>query len=1011
MNNNTKRKIVDWLENPLNFECNTLAAHSDHKTLGEKEKIRTEILLNGKWQFKYYEEPRLFDEAIITNQELLTDVINVPGHIQLQGYGKPQYVNTQYPWDGYEDIMPPQIPIKFNPTGIYGKNFDLPYDFMGKRIRICFEGVESCFFLWLNGQFIGYHEDSFCPAEFDITEWCKEKENYLCVMVMRFCSGSWLEDQDFFRFSGIFRNVSLYAVEKVHIEDLDITSEVSEDFKSSEVNVKIKHDNKCVEEDKCIFPLKEVILLKKNGFVIQQSEETVQTSDQLDTNVTFQLENPSLWSAETPELYECEVNVYTSNGQWVTGACTNFGIRKFEIKDKIMYLNGKRVVFHGVNRHEFHGNVGRAITEKEIEQDIVLMKKNNINAVRTSHYPNQRIFYELCDRYGLYVIDEMNLESHGTWQKIGRIVSPDDEGLVPGDNLAWEGAVLARGRAMLEKDKNHPSILMWSCGNESFGGIVLNNLSRWFHKRDSSRLVHYEGVFRDRRYSEISDMESRMYAKPEEIKEYLDSAPQKPMILCEYSHGMGNSCGGLERYIALEEEYQMYQGGFIWDFCDQALLKKTAEGKEYYAPGGEFDDRPTDGYFSGNGLCFADHTPSPKMEEVKYLYQPIWIQIQQGKIHIYNKQLFTSTKGYVFKWELLENGNCFARGSFSKTVAPQKEEICSLPIEQECWEKKSGEIIFHCSVCQKEKTLWAEEEYEVGFGQCVLKSNDKENRKQTLAKFVEGDFNIGIYMRDCTAMISKADGRLISIRKGGEEYLETPLRPDFWRAPVDNDRGNGNTFRWSQWKLASLYQRCVDIQVNRKKKIVSTKFELAMNPVQYCTVNYCFYYENKIEVTLQIDSKNIEIPCVGFVCKLKKELEYLQWYGNMQTEAYSDRKGGKKIGLREGKVSEQYIPYLKPQENGNKTDVRFLDIGTKSEKKIRISGEVPFEFSALPYTSHEMECADNIAGLPNSQYTVLGVYSKKSGVGGDDSWGAPVQKECIVRADGSENLQVQIEIL
>lgn len=1006
-----KRKLIAWLENPLIFEENILPAHSDHKILTENGEIETEILLNGKWKFQYYKEPKLVDEEVPVNREVLTEEIKVPGHIQLQGYGKPQYVNTQYPWDGHEEIYPPKIPKEFNPTGVYGRTFDLPNAFLGKRIRIRFEGVESCFFLWVNGQFAGYHENSFCPAEFDITESVKNKDNYLCVMVLRFCSGSWLEDQDFFRFSGIFREVSLYAVENIHIEDLDITSKLSEDFTQSKVNVKIKYDSRSDVIDKNVFPIKTIVKLKKDDEIIQQSEWVSVSGDIVNRNAVFELENPRLWSAENPELYQCEVCIYDKQNKWITGAYTNFGIRKFEIKDRIMYLNGKRIIFRGVNRHEFHGNNGRAITEKQIEEDIITMKRNNINAVRTSHYPNQKIFYELCDKYGLYVIDETNLETHGTWQKIGRVVRPNDKRLVPGDNLVWEGAVLERGKSMLERDKNHPSILMWSCGNESFGGIVLRNLSQWFRKRDESRLIHYEGVFQDPRYQEISDVESRMYAKPEEVKEYLESNPQKPFILCEYMHAMGNSCGGMARYIELEEKYQMYQGGFIWDFSDQALLKKTSEGKAYYAPGGEFDDRPTDGYFSGNGLCFADHVPSPKMEEVKFLYQPVVIKINQEEMHIYNKQLFSSTENYAFKWELLENGKCIDYGEFYKKVKAQETKVYPLPIEKELWEEKKGEIIFHCSICLKEKTLWAEAGYETGFAQCVLKAQSKKQLVQQQAKLIEGDFNIGICMRDCTAMISKADGRLISIRKGEQEYLATPLKPDFWRAPIDNDTENGNTFRWAQWKLASLYQKCVEIQIDNKKKVISTKFELATNPVRYCYVNYRCFYENRIEVTVQIEAENAEVPCIGFVCKLKKELEYLQWYGNTQTEAYSDRKCGKKIGLREGKVSEQYVPYLNPQENGNKTDVRFFEIGTKSEKKLRLSGEIPFEFSALPYTSHEMENAENIACLPDSQYTVLGVYCKKSGVGGDDSWGAPVQKDCIVQADGKECLKVQIEIL
>ena len=1001
-------KMMDWLQDPLVYEKFTLKPRSDHEMYGSRENVKN---LNGVWKFKYYTAPDKVDPDIMCceKQELLNCEISVPGHMQMQGYGSPQYVNTQYPWDGIEDIHPPEVPKEYNPTGVYGRVFDLPDGWNGKRIRINFEGVESCFWLWLNGRFIGYHEDSFCPAEFDITEQVREKENYLCVMVVHFCSGSWMEDQDFFRFSGIFRDVELRAVEDIYIRDVEIRQELNDPMSEGTAGVTLRFDNRIQRKESFWITMK---IVDGDGCeAAGKSEQRVLSADsELETVV--KVENPKLWSAEEPNLYKCMAAVYDKNWKKVSEAILEFGFRKLELKNRVMYLNGKRIVFRGVNRHEFHGDKGRALTADKIEQDIILLKKNNINAVRTSHYPNQKIFYQLCDRYGLYVIDEVNLESHGTWQKVDGVAAPNDKYLVPGDNAMWEPAVMARAKAMVERDKNHPCILMWSCGNESFGGSILYRMSQWMRKRDGSRLIHYEGIFRDRRYDGTSDVESRMYAKPEEVEKYLTDNPQKPFILCEYAHAMGNSCGGVNRYIELEDRYEQYQGGFIWDFSDQALKKKTEDGRVFYAAGGSFDDRPTDGYFSGNGLCFADHTPTPKMEEIKFLYQPLTFRGEDEKLYIRNKNLFISTERYEFVWSLYENGILKRQGKFRARVGPQEEKAVPLPVEKKQWEELDGEILFDCEARLSEPQLWADEGAPVAFGQSILRDKKMRAEYRQPAVLLKGDFNIGIKMRDCRAILSKADGRLISISKDGREYMEDSIRPDFWRAPTDNDGGNGNTERWAQWKLASLYQRCEEITVDVENGWISTKFRLSTTPVTYCYVNYQCSYDNRIDITVQLEQNEaLEMPCMGWVCRLKKEFDHLRWYGNCQQEAYLDRRSGKRLGITEGVVAEQYVPYLNPQENGNKTDLRYFIVKTEDGRGLKVSGEIPFEASALPYTSHEMENAANIACLPVSQCTVLGVYSKKSGVGGDDSWGAPVEEACIVHPNDTDCFTVGIEII
>lgn len=1004
---------LSWLDNPKVFEKNVIPSHSDHHTIDEDGKVIQNISLNGNWKFRYYQVPDDVDFHLTENENFykLEEDITVPGHMQLQGFGDPQYVNTQYPWDGHEYIKPPRIPKSFNPVGIYGRLFDVPEALKGKHIRLNFEGVESCFYVWVNGVFVGYHENSFCPAEFDITHTLEDKNNYICVAVFRFCSGSWLEDQDFFRFSGIFRDVNLFSIEDIHIQDLEVQSTLDDFFEQGNINVQIKFANRISAEALKKYKVICTIVSKDNMVDVHETRETILS---VKTIVKLKLKtyHPLLWSAETPNLYQCVIQIYDSHGNYVTGAKSAFGFRRFEIKNKIMYLNGKRILFHGVNRHEFHVDKGRAISKEDIESDLIIMKQNNINAVRTSHYPNQKVFYELCDKYGLYVIDENNLETHGTWQKIGRVENTDSEDVVPGDGLRWRAAVISRGRAMLERDKNHPCILMWSCGNESFGGSVLKEMADWFRWKDKNRLIHYEGIYQDRRYPQTSDVESRMYASPEEIINYLKDAPEKPFILCEYSHAMGNSCGGLNRYLDLEKTYPMYQGGFIWDFCDQALWKETEDGRKYMAGGGAFDDRPNDELFCGNGLCFADHKPSPKMEEVKFLYQSVKIEVQDRIVRIINNNLFLNTKDYEFNWKLMENGEIRLSGTFQIIVEPESIAEYSIPFSKEDMNQLEGELVLECSMQLKESTSWADKGHELAYGQQLLRpaKNITHSREIHSVKLINCDFNIGAQMKDSFAMVSKANGRLISLRKGEKEYLDTPVRPDFWRAPVDNDEGNGNTFRWAQWKLASLYQKLVSIDVQEKKGIVTSKYLLATTPEAYCVVQYRFLYDNVITLTVRLEEKDVELPCLGTLFKLKKEFKNLKWYGNCQQESGIDRRNGCRLGITDGKVSEQYTPYLNPQECGNKTDIRYINIETEDGCGIRLFHNTPFEVSVLPFTSHEMENAGNIISLPQSQYCVVGAYCRKSGVGGDNSWGAPVTRDCLVNTTQNNVFSVNIEL-
>ncbi|MGL5542816.1 MAG: glycoside hydrolase family 2 TIM barrel-domain containing protein, partial [Fusobacteriaceae bacterium] len=608
------------------------------------------------------------------------------------------------PWDGHEKLIPPMVPKDFNPVSSYVKTFEIPENWDRKAVYISFQGVESAFKIWLNGEFVGYSEDSFTPAEFDLSPYITEGENTLAVEVYKWCSGSWLEDQDFWRFSGIFRDVYLYTVPEIHVRDLRIVTELEGDYKKTVVKTEMKLQ---YLEKKHVKIVQEIYYAEKN--LVASGEVSTESKNE---SLAVEIDHPDLWSAENPFLYEIIMTIKDAMTEEVIEVVLQkIGIRTFQMKDGLMLINGKRIVFKGVNRHEFSCYNGRVISEEEMLWDIKFLKANNFNAVRTSHYPNVTRWYELCDEYGLYVIDEANIESHGTWQKMGAC---RPEFVVPDSKPEWLGTVLDRGKSMLERDKNHPSIIIWSCGNEAYGGENLYKLSQYFRETDPTRIVHYEGVFWDRRYNGTSDMESRMYAKVVDIEEYLNNDPEKPFINCEYSHAMGNSNGGLHKYTELEEKYPMYQGGFIWDYIDQAIMKRDENGIEFLAFGGDFNDRSTDYNFCVNGLVYGDRKPSPKMQEVKGLFSDYKILPEKNSVVIKNQSLFTNISKYSTQYKVLRDGIEILEGKTILNLAPLSTDEFQLDIPEF---KLPGEYVVEVALNLKKDEKYADVGHEVAFGQ------------------------------------------------------------------------------------------------------------------------------------------------------------------------------------------------------------------------------------------------------------------------------------------------------
>ena len=611
---NASHPELNWLEDPRVFAVNRLDAHSDHTWHTPEGSLRQS--LDGSWRFAYSPCPAARPADFWQADASLDGFaeIAVPGHIEMQGYGQIQYINTMYPWDGRHFLRPPQIPWDDTPVGSYVRTFTLDPALEGKRVCVSFQGVERAFYCWCNGHFVGYSEDSFTPADFDLTPFLQAGENRLCVEVYKNCSGSWLEDQDFFRFFGIFRPVYLYAKPALHIEDLWLRASLEPDNTTGVLAPRLRlsaADGASLEG--CTL---RCTVAAPGGAVLWDAPMPLREDGSgYVYGRPVRLPGIRKWDHEDPALYTVTLTLRDAAGALQETVPYQTGFRRFGLREGVMELNGERIVFNGVNRHEWNPASGRAIGPEDMHRAIETFRRNHINAVRTCHYPDQTLWYELCDCNGIYMIDEANLESHGSWQKMGAV---EPSWNVPGSLPEWRDCVVDRARSMFERDKNHTAILIWSCGNESYAGEDILAMSEFFRQNDPGRLVHYEGVFHCRAFDRISDMESRMYAKPEEIRAYLESGPAKPFILCEYMHDMGNSLGGMESYIRLLD-HPRYQGGFVWDYMDQALWQQGPRGRRL-GYGGDFGERPTDYAFSANGIVFADGTEKPAMQDLRYWY-------------------------------------------------------------------------------------------------------------------------------------------------------------------------------------------------------------------------------------------------------------------------------------------------------------------------------------------------------------------------------------------------------
>ena len=997
------------LKDPGYFRENRLDPHADYTVYRSEAEADAGVSslrmsLNGQWKFFYARNPK---QVVPGFEQPDYDCsgwadITVPAHIQTEGYGVPQYCNVQYPWDGHETLSPGELPERFNPVACYVKTFRLPAGMTGKRLFVSFRGAESGLAVWLNGKYIGFSGDSFTPHEFELTDALADGENKLACRVYRWCAGSWLEDQDFLRFSGLYREVYLYAVPEAHIRDLTWTAEPDADMTRGILNWTAKTEAPAGSR----FCLR----LKRDGETV--AEVSAETDGETETCGTLEVENVRLWSAEDPYLYTVEAEMKSPAGE------TEFlrlkaGFRKIEIRNSVIRVNGKRVVFKGVNRHDFCGETGRAVTAEKIRRDLILMKRNNINAVRTSHYPNSGELYRLCDELGIYVIDENNMESHGMWDMYwnGRT-----DKVFPGDFHEWEPLLLDRVRSMIGRDRNHPCVLIWSCGNESLSGTVILSMSNEMRRLDPTRPVHYEGDMHmpaEQRIREITDIESEMYTPAARIREYLKTHRDKPFILCEYTHSMGNSNGAMHKYTELAYEEELYQGGFIWDFIDQAMTARSRFGKETLLYGGDWDDRPNDGIFCGNGIVFADGKGTPKLQEIRYNYQNIVAKVGPEQIEIINRHMFTSTSAFRCVAKMERDGKLLRKTEIATDVPPLSSAVYPMPFEKP---EIPGEYAVTVSFLLKEDTEWADAGYETAFGQgtWTVEGREEQHMPMPELRISESPWNIGVAGESFEVMFARGSGALTSYRWGDREMLKAPVMPNFWRAPTNNDCGNRMPQRYAQWKIASMYAMAGYTGQTRKANAAmrpvreadgsvtfTAETDLPTNPPAVCRTTYRIHPCGRVDVCLHYDP--VEglgvMPEFGMITKLDADYNRVRFYGLGPEENHIDRRQGARLGIWEYRADENLTPYLMPQECGNRTGIRWADIMDAKGRGLRLwlNGG---EFSALPWTPHELENAAHGFELPPVCYTVLKMSAVQMGVGGDDSWGARTHDEYLPDVSG-----------
>ena len=949
--------------------------------------------LNGTWKFRYADRAaeRMLDFYRTDLNDNPWDDIPVPSNWEIQGFGIPIYTNIIYPFP-----KNPPFVGEDNPVGTYRKSFSVPDSWSGREVILQFGSISGCAFVYLNGQKVGMTKASKTAAEFNITPFLKKGKNLLAVQVFRWHDGSYLEDQDFWRLSGIERDVFIYALPKLTIWDFflkpDLDARYANGLFSAEVDLRQFAGNTTKAATLSLD------ILDKGGKSVftQQQKLTLGTGPIQTLKFSGAVTNPLKWSAETPNLYHCILTLKDDKGALLALTGARIGFRKVEIKDAQLMVNGVSTLVHGVNRHEHHESTGHVISKASMLQDIRLMKQFNINAVRASHYPNDPLWYKLCDEYGLYLVDEANVEVHG----MGAALQGRFDTLVhPAYRADWAPAFMDRFHRLVERDKNHPSVILWSLGNECGNGIVFHDGYKWMKQRDPSRPVQFEQAGEDWN----TDIVCPMYPGINYMKSYAASDKKRPFIMCEYSHAMGNSNGNFQEYWDIIMSDKKMQGGFIWDWVDQGLKAKNENG-DYWAYGGDLGGfyLQNDENFCANGLVAADRSIHPGLYEVKKGYQNIVFKagdLLKGTIEVANLFDFTNLDQYDFKWELVKNGKTASTGSFNLALAPHQQKAVQLPIPA-----IGSDAEFFLNVYAYAKTGTemvpaghevASEQFKLGLGdyfilqpesEGLLQITRDENRLHFKSGNAEGDFDL-------------RNGRFARFgMENGPNLWQLP-EPYFWRAPLDNDFGNGMPYNMGIWRTAHADKKVRKVSVGDQSDDglpISVEYELTGIAVPY-TVEYVIQNDGSVKVTASIDltGRDLpELPRYGMRMQLPGKYEHLAWYGRGPWENYNDRNRASFVGLYDDLVANQYVwNYIRPQESGYKTDVRWLSLTDADGKGLQIEGIQPICFSATDIATEELDPGltkkqQHPSDLRPHDAVFLHIDLKQRGVGGDNSWGA-----------------------
>lgn len=963
--------------------------------------------LNGEWRFRYEKNPSLVPEGFYKTRfaDKGWDKISVPSNWQLQGDGKydpPFFTNIKYPFEP----TPPTVPADYNPTGLYRKSFTVPKDWSDKQVYINFAGVQSAMTLWINGQEVGYHEDGMLPAEFNITSYLVKGENILAAEVLNYSDGTYLEDQDFWRLSGIYRDVFLFATPKVHIRDFSVWPEFDAEFNNAQLKLDFQLLNDLPKIDEPFMPVEKgysvrVTLKDPAGAVIASGKTVpvaIEAGGIVDGGLSIDVVAPLKWTAETPNLYSVGIELIDPRGKTIQAMEQKTGFRHVEIKNGLLLVNGQSVKIKGVNRHEFDMHTGRYITRESMVQDIMLMKKHNINAVRTCHYPNHPDFYALCDQYGLYVMDEANVESHGLWGKNYHI------GSVP----ELQQAIVERNVNMVKRDRNHPSIIFWSMGNESGAGPNFNAAYEAMKQADPQRRpVHYESLSEGygSKGSEF-DIISMMYPTLAKTVKFYHQDPTRPMIVCEYAHAMGNGLGNFKKYWDLFDSHDRMQGGFIWDWVDQGLWSKGDDGKYYwnivnYSDGANVND----------GLVNPDRTPQPEIMEMMHTFRNFRVEAvdaNQGVFNIWNDNYFVGAEDVNMNWRLTENGRTVRSGAIHDlSIAPRTRELYNLDFKND-WFTPGKEYYLDITFTAKEATPWADEGYIVAWDQFPLAYTPDAAPLKDLSSFAalkvyNGADLLTIIGQNFSVAFNKSSGMISSIRCNGSEVLSSPLLPYFWRVPTDNDEGGREWSFASGWRKAGVdsftiaNQSFEVFEPSTKEVVVKTKSRLQFLTGEIInTTSYTVTADGSVRVNnnLEVDEQLPALARVGMYTSLPASFDTVEWYGRGPWESYPDRKLGTPVGIYKAKVADQHFPFVMPQENGNKSDVRWFELKSP-EAYLTITTDGLLNFNVQNYSDKALNQSKTTHELQRGANTWLHIDHQVMGLGGDDSWSPRVHKEFL----------------